>query len=84
MYSSKLIGVLIVWQGNYKKRFCTYLQGEATPLWDERTAKAHVVAVYEGACVAMGVHNGKVHCVTGGEWLPSLVRREAPVCVCLL
>ncbi len=31
----------------------------------------------------MGVHNGKVHCVTGGEWLPSLVRREAPVCVCV-
>ncbi len=62
-------------------RVLYYLQGETTLLWDERTTKAHVVAVYEGAGVTMGIHNSEVYSVTGGEGLPSIVRREAPVCV---
>ena len=46
------------------------LQREATPTGHEACAEAHVVAVDEGAGVAVAVGHTEVHCVTAPEILP--------------
>ena len=47
----------------------TYVQCEATPLWDKASAKPHVVAVDEGAGVAMAIHCCEVYGVAGATRL---------------
>ena len=49
-----------------------YLKSEATALWYEGSAKAHVVAVDEGAGVSMVVCHTEVDGVTVAGWLASL------------
>lgn len=58
---------------------CTNMQCETTPLWDEASPKSHVVAVDEGACIAMAVDHREVNSLAGGKWLPSQVLRQTLV-----
>lgn len=57
----------------------TYVEGEATPLWDQGGSKPHVIAVDEGACVAMGVHHREVHSLAGGWRLSLQILRQTLV-----
>lgn len=52
------------------------MESEATPLWDQASPKTHVVAVDEGACIAMAIHHREIHSLTGGKWLPLQILRQ--------
>lgn len=69
---------LVAHQLEERTDISTYLQCESAVFGDQCSAKPHVVAVDEGASIALAVHHREVDCITGSKWLPFQIARKTP------